>query len=268
MEVMKYRARDGMELTAYVTHPVGREKSHMPAIVLPHGGPELRDYYAYEPIVQFLASRGYRVVQPNFRGSAGYGKSFAQAGYKEWGKKMQDDIDDVAKMLIDKNLVYQDNLCIAGASYGGYAALMAAQRNNGLYQCAVSIAGVTDLLDFMEFVRREEGKDSKDYEYWLKSIGNPETEADRLVAMSPARNANQIEIPILLVHGEEDETVPAKQSVKIKKALEKFGKSVNYIELEGEGHSSWKLRNERMLLDELEVFFSKHLVGEYELYSR
>lgn len=263
MEIVHFKSRDGMDLTAYVTHPVGRDGVMAPTVVLPHGGPEARDYYDFDPMVQFLASRGYRVLQVNFRGSSGYGRHFAESGYGEWGGKMQNDLEDGARMLMARNLSSSDNMCIAGASYGGYAALLAAQRNNGLFKCAISISGISDLPDFLSFVRKEEGQDSDAYLYWTEAIGDPSKDSQRLRLVSPARNASSIGIPILLVHGDLDEIVPIKQSEKMKGALKRLGKTVRFVTIEEEGHSYWDNENEMELYQEMETFLGNHLTGQF-----
>ncbi|TNE56581.1 MAG: S9 family peptidase [Alphaproteobacteria bacterium] len=263
MEIVHFTARDGLAETAYVTHPVGRENVSAPTIILPHGGPEARDYYDFDSMVQFLASRGYRVVQPNFRGSGGFGRKFAEAGYKEWGGKMQDDLEDVTNLMISKGLATKGNICIAGASYGGYASLAAVQRNSGLFNCAISVSGISQLLEFMEYVEDRLGEDSDTYQYWLKVIGDPETERSRLFAWSPASNASGMEIPVLLIHGEDDTRVPIDQSELMEGALKRLKKPVRFVKIEEEGHSYWDNENEMKFFQEMETFFAKHLTGQF-----
>ncbi|TNE41918.1 MAG: S9 family peptidase [Alphaproteobacteria bacterium] len=263
MEVMHFKARDGLDLTAYVTHPFGREKYYSPVVVLPHGGPETRDHYDFNPMAQYLVSQGYRVLQVNFRGSSGFGAKFAEAGYREWGGKMQDDIEDAVQMLLDRQLASPHNICIVGASYGGYAALAAAQRDNGIFNCAVSIAGVSDLPDMLDYVRREDGASSLVYEYWLKSIGHPVTDKEHLIAISPARNAGRINMPVLLVHGGRDAIVPIKQSETMNEALERLNKDVTYIEISSASHRDWGFFEQIQLFEQLDRFLAKHLVGEF-----
>lgn len=263
MEVMHFKARDGLGLTAYVTHPIGREKYYSPVVVLPHGGPETRDHYDFNPMVQYLASQGYRVLQVNFRGSSGFGAKFAEAGYGEWGGKMQDDLEDAAQMLLDRQLASPNNMCIVGASYGGYAALAEAQRDNGLFNCAVSIAGVSDLLDMLDYVRREDGSNSSVYEYWLKSIGHPTADRPHLIDISPARNAGRINMPVLLVHGARDAIVPIEQSKTMEKALKSLGKDVKFVEISSAGHRDWDYFEQWQLFEALDRFLAKHMVGEF-----
>ncbi len=261
VETIRYQTRDGLALTAYITHPIGLEEAPAPLVVMPHGGPEARDFVSFNPHTQFLASRGYRVLQPNFRGSSGYGKAFAAAGYGEWGRKMQDDIDDATTYLIDRGLVDDDKICIAGASYGGYAALVGATRSPSLYRCAISVAGVSDLLEFLKIEREEEGVDSSSYEYWTNVIGHPGRDKRRLVATSPIYHAANISIPILLVHGDADKTVPVNQSRIMRKAMIDAGKRGRYIELEGEAHSYWKAESEAAYLEALDRFLYEEFYG-------
>jgi len=150
MQFVNYKSRDGLALTGYLTKPAKPKSSPAPLIVMPHGGPHVRDYFLFDKMAQFLATRGYQVFQPNFRGSAGFGETFKSSGYGEWGGKMQNDITDGVKHLIATGGVNPDKICIVGASYGGYAALMGAAQTPELYKCSVSISGVTDLLDMLK----------------------------------------------------------------------------------------------------------------------
>ncbi len=199
VETIQYMSRDNLTLTAYVTHPKDKETSPAPLIVMPHGGPESRDFVSFDPFAQFLASIGYRVIQPNFRGSSGYGKAFAEAGYGEWGGKMQNDVDDAAYELIKRGLVDGDKICISGFSYGGYAALVGAVRSPDLYRCAASGAGISDLIEFLKTERKDTESDS--YNYWTKTIGHMTRDKDRLIKTSPRFHAGKITMPVLLVHG-------------------------------------------------------------------
>lgn len=261
--VFKWKARDGQELHGYLTLPAhapapagGAVK--LPLVVHPHGGPESRDHLSYDRWVQYFAARGYAVFQPNFRGSAGFGRAFAESGYGEWGRKMQDDITDGVKALVEQGTVDGGRLCIVGASYGGYAALAGAALTPDLYQCAVSIAGVSDLDDFISWRKRNWGSDSEGYKYWLKAIGDPDVDAQKLRDTSPVHQASKIKIPVLLIHGTEDFVVPIAQSRAMKKALEKAGRKTELIEFEKEGHSYWS-HNDMYALSAIDEFLWKHL---------
>ncbi|TNE56523.1 MAG: S9 family peptidase [Alphaproteobacteria bacterium] len=258
-EIMPYTARDGLSLKAYVTHPLGNRHKSAPLIVLPHGGPETRDYYDYDPFVQFLASRGYRVVQPNFRGSGGFGRAFAERGYGEWGGKMQDDVTDAVQQLVARGIAQPGNMCIVGISYGGYAALFGGLQSPELYRCAVSIAGVSDLFVMLEEEKRFGQSEGEVHQYWMKSIGDPVRDRDRLLAKSPRLRAEEYQIPVLLMHGENDGVVYRSHSIYMERALKKAGKSVEYIEIEDEGHPGWRDDKELVRYQAVERFLNKHL---------
>lgn len=259
-EVIAWTARDGLALTGYLTRPPGAVAgAALPLIVYPHGGPEARDWLTFDPWVQHFAARGYAVFQPNFRGSDGYGRSFAALGHGQWGRAMQDDVTDALRHLVERGLADPRRVCIAGASYGGYAALAGAALTPDLYRCAVSVAGVSDLAEFIAWRKREWGADSEGYTYWLTSIGDPKRDAAQLAANSPARRAADIRIPVLLLHGEKDRIVPLSQSVAMQKALGKVGRKAELITLVDEGHSSWSAESERRALIGIDRFLWEHL---------
>jgi len=256
VETIRYTARDGELITGYVTHPKNKWSEYIaPLIIMPHGGPEQRDYRDFDPYAQFLANRGYRVFQPNFRGSAGYGNNFARQGYREWGGKMHDDLMDGIKYLQKKSLASPGHACIIGGSYGGYAALYAAMANPEEFKCAASIAGVTDLIDLINNAK----KDSKEaYNIRAERIGHPRHDGDNLVAKSPARNIDKFTTPLLFVHGRYDQIVPYKQSIKMMDALDEA--KVDYERLTlNDGHAFEKLGSHVQTLRKLESFLKKHL---------
>jgi dipeptidyl aminopeptidase/acylaminoacyl peptidase len=255
-----YAARDGMKINGYLTMPSGwNDKAPKPPlIVMPHGGPEVRDTYQYSPIVQFLASRGYAVLQPNFRGSAGYGKAFQDAGRLHWGDAAQDDITDGVKFVVDKGFADPARMCIFGASYGGYAAMMSIVREPGLYKCAVSASGPTDLGKMLAWERKEEGATSSAYNYWTSQIGDPGKDKAMIEASSPALQADKVKVPVLLVHGKRDRTVPIEQSEFMLDALKKAGKTVDMSTYETAAHGMIGRDMKKFLL-EIEAFFGKNL---------
>ncbi len=261
-QVVHYHARDNTDLWGYLTTP-RNASGPQPLIVLPHGGPESRDSFAFDFFVQYFASRGYAIFQPNFRGSEGSGRSFADAGHHQWGRRMQDDITDGVQHLIDTGAVDRNRICIVGASYGGYAALAGAALTPSLYKCAVSIAGVSDLLEMLNDERIAEGHGSVAYAYWINLIGDPGPQHDELVAVSPARHAASIQIPILLIHGNEDGAVPIRQSELMRDALQAAGKHVEYLRIEQEAHlwSNWTPADRQRLLQETERFIGAHIGG-------
>ncbi len=258
-EVLTLPTRDGETITAYLTHPAGGEDHDAPLIVMPHGGPESRDYLGYNPRVQFFATRGYQTLQVNFRGSSGYGRAFSEAGYGEWGGVMQNDVTDAVRYVHANGSATPDKTCIVGYSYGGYVALHGAVSTPNLYKCVVSVAGVSDLVLAMKLSRRYYGHDSEFHEYWVKSIGNPNTEKEKLRSRSPANFADKITSPVLLIHGELDGIVRVEQSRKMNRALKQAGADVEYIEVKYEGHRGWSMENHILQLTAVENFLEKHL---------
>jgi dienelactone hydrolase len=256
-----YRTRDGTDQWGYLTVANGVAATGAPLIVLPHGGPESRDFFGYDELVQFLASRGYLVFQPQFRGSAGFGRSFQEAGRRQWGQRMQDDVTDGVRALIDAGRVDARRICIVGASYGGYVALAGAAFTPDLYQCAVSIAGVSDLALSLRVDAAEEGRNSAVFDYWTKSIGDPSKDKEMLERYSPRRHAEQVRVPILLLHGEEDDIVPIMQSEFMDRALREADKEVRFVRVKDSGHSfySWEADQRRTLYTELDAFLTTHL---------
>lgn len=264
--VLTWKARDGKEISGYLTLPANAAgASKLPLVVNPHGGPEVRDYLSYDPWVQFLVARGYAVFQPNYRGSAGFGRQFAESGYGQWGAAMQDDITDGVKSLVDKGTVDPARVCIVGASYGGYAALAGAALTPDVYKCAVSIAGIADLDDMISWSRRTYGSDSEVLKYVYKVMGDPAKDAARIRATSPAQQVDKIKIPILLIHGTDDGIVPIAQSRLMKKVLDKAGKKTELIELEKEGHGGWEQYNEIKVLRAIDQFLWKNLGPGHEI---
>lgn len=252
---VSYTARDGVEIRAYLTLPRGREAKGLPLILLPHGGPYgVRDKLRYDDEVQLLANRGYAVLQPNFRGSAGYGESFSELGRGQIGRKMQDDLDDATDWAIAQGIADKDRVCVVGGSYGGYAALWAAIRNPERYRCAASWAGVTDfdaqLKYDKNFFTRNGGR------RWRERVeGEAEFDLD---SISPAANAARLTRPILLAHGKDDNNVPFSQFKKMRSALEKTSADVDYLVIEDEGHSFSKPENEQAWYDALVGFLAEH----------
>lgn len=258
--VETWQSRDGLTLSGYLTRPPGAESAKsLPLVLYPHGGPELRDSLTFDAWVQYLAARGYAVFQPNFRGSEGYGRKFAELGYGQWGRAMQDDLTDAVNHLVQQGSVDPKRICIVGASYGGYAALVGAALTPDLYRCSVSVAGISDLAEFIQWRKRKWGADSEGYTYWLQSIGDPERDAAKLAAASPARLATAIRTPVLLIHGDDDFIVPVSQSIAMKKALDKAGRNTALIRIRKEGHSNWSDENEKRALIAVDQFLWEHL---------
>jgi dipeptidyl aminopeptidase/acylaminoacyl peptidase len=234
---ISYKAADGLEIHGYLTVPAGSEAGALPLIVLAHGGPASRDRLEFDWWAQALASRGYAVLQANFRGSTGYGEDFLEAGYGEWGRKMQTDLSDGVRWLAEQGRIDPERVCIVGASYGGYAALAGARLDRDVYRCAVSVAGVSDLRRMVSYeAGRGERRDNETVRYWNRFMGGDGPGDRSLDARSPARLADQVEAPILLIHGKDDTVVPIEQSRTMAAALRRAGKPVEMIELNGEDH--------------------------------
>ncbi|HZZ66793.1 MAG TPA: S9 family peptidase [Phenylobacterium sp.] len=260
MTAMQVKARDGAQIDAYLTRPAGAEPGRpTPLVVYPHGGPEIRDRLSFDPLIQAMAARGWSVVQPNFRGSGGYGKAFADQGRRHWGDKMQEDVEDAVTQLVAAGLADPAHMAICGASYGGYAALMGAVRQPNFYKAVVSIAGDCDLVESLAFAKREEGGDSPSYAYWLASMGDPKADQALLAAASPAKRAAEIRAPVLLIHGTRDTIVDPQQSKIMAKALKDAGKPFQYVELKGEGHRNWTTATWKTVIETSADFIARSL---------
>jgi dipeptidyl aminopeptidase/acylaminoacyl peptidase len=264
--VSTYKARDGQKIRNYILLPADYEKGmKYPLIVMPHGGPQSRDRSSYDNFAQFVSTRGYIVSQPNFRGSTGYGRDFEQAGYKQWGQLMQDDVTDAVKFMIDRGFADPEKICIVGYSYGGYAALMGAVKTPDLYQCAVSINGVTHLEKQVEFdINKFRFEDKKfTQKYILDRIGDPDTDEVMLDKYSPALHADKITIPVLIIAGEDDNIVPIEQAEIMLKALKKYKKDVEFIEVEDADHDVFDTtENTTLVYKKVAEFLATHIREE------
>ncbi|MEZ5960858.1 MAG: alpha/beta fold hydrolase [Hyphomonadaceae bacterium] len=259
-DVVNYTARDGTALWGYLTRPQGEVRG---LVVLPHGGPESRDSYGFSFIDQFLAARGYAVFQPNFRGSEGSGRSFAAAGHRQWGRRMQDDVTDGVRHLIQTGAADAQRICIVGGSYGGYVALAGGAFTPDLYRCVISIAGDADLVQMLDEERQQQGRGSMGYAYWVQVTGDANRDRDELLAVSPTRHAANFQAPVLLIHGRRDGIVRVEQSEAMRDALRRAGKQVEYIDFADEGHywGNWEEANRQRLLEEIDRFLSAHIGG-------
>ncbi len=238
VRMVDYKAADGLALRGVLTLPPGRNPKNLPLVVMPHGGPWARDYPGFDYWAQAYAARGYAVFQPNFRGSDGYGAALRDAGRGEWGAKMQTDISDGAAELARQGIVDLKRACIVGWSYGGYAALAGVTLQHGLYRCAVSMAGVSDLPRFYTYLGNEDGPDSVGTRFWKRFLGD----RSRWRGISPANLAARADAPILLIHGKDDTVVPIDQSDAMEHALKDAGKPVERLTLSGADH--WLLRED------------------------
>lgn len=260
--VIEYKARDGLKIPGLLTWPAGvpvAERKNLPLVVMPHGGPEAYDSVGFDWLAQFLANEGYAVFQPNFRGSAGFGQIFAEAGYGQWGRKMQDDITDGAKALATMGWADPQRVCIVGWSYGGYAALAGGALTPEMYKCAVSIAGVSNLRDMLTDARTRFGARSRSFVYWQEVIGDPDKDRDAIDAVSPSRLADKFTAPVLLIHGEADTVVPIRQSDMMNDALRRAKKNVRYVRIQGDDHSLVENESRRRVLTELATFLKEHI---------
>ncbi|WP_156878070.1 alpha/beta hydrolase family protein [Sphingopyxis sp. QXT-31] len=255
-KAVSYRARDGMEIPAFLTLPKGRDPKGLPLIIFPHGGPYgVRDKLEYDAQVQLMANRGYAVLQPNYRGSGGYGTSFDDAGRGQIGVKMQDDLDDGMDWLAEQGVIDKSRVCVVGASYGGYAALWAVMRNPERYRCAASFAGVTDWAAILKYDRRFFSK--KGRAKWEARVTGDAT-LD-LSSVSPIQQVARLTRPVLIAHGDDDSIVPVSQSKKLVAALKKSGNlDFEYREYPGEGHGFSDPANQKDWFDRLDAFLAKH----------
>jgi len=237
VQPIKYKAADGLEISGYLTLPRGKDPKNLPLVVLPHGGPEGRDTLAFDWWAQALASRGYAVLQPNFRGSEGFGWSFVKAGFGQWGKAMQTDLSDGVRHLAKQGTIDPKRVCIVGASYGGYAALAGATLDKGVYRCAASVAGPSDLKRMLtDSNRLYSSSNNSTLRYWLRFMGADGLKDPDLGAVSPAKLADKVDIPLLLIHGKDDTVVPYVQSTLMADAMKKAGKPVELVTLPSEDH--------------------------------
>jgi dipeptidyl aminopeptidase/acylaminoacyl peptidase len=259
---IEYKARDGLTIPGLLTWPANVQveaRKNLPLVVMPHGGPEAYDAVGFDWLAQYMANEGYAVLQPNFRGSAGFGQAFAYAGYGEWGRKMQDDITDGADALIEMGWADPARICIVGWSYGGYAALAGGALTPDKYKCVASIAGVSHLREMLATERREHGDRSRTVTYWESLIGDPDKDRDAIDAVSPALHADRFTAPVLLIHGASDTVVPIRQSEVMNDALKNAQKSVQYIRINGDDHSLVDNDSRRIVLTSLGEFLDKHI---------
>ncbi|MBL8769933.1 MAG: S9 family peptidase [Phenylobacterium sp.] len=253
---VRFKAADGLSLTGYLTTPRGKPARNLPLIVFPHGGPASRDTPDFDWWAQGMASRGYAVLQVNFRGSEGLGRALLEAGYGQWGRKMQTDLSDGVRHLAAQGAIDPKRVCIVGASYGGYAALAGPTLDRGVYRCAVSFGGVSDLRRLISYSQSRSGADAG--RYWRRFMGVDSEGVESLAAYSPALNAEKADAPILLIHGRDDTVVPVEQSQIMAAALQKAGKPVELVVQKGADH--WLSRGETRLqmLTATMAFVEKH----------
>jgi len=259
---IEYKARDGLTIPAVVTLPPGAaldDGIKRPLIVMPHGGPASYDRVDFDWMAQFLVSRGYVVLQPNFRGSSGFGEAFEDAGRGEWGGKMQDDVTDGVAALADIGLIDPEQVCIVGASYGGYSALAGAAFTPEVYRCSVAIAPVSDLSAMLSEERSKYGSDHWVIKYWEGAMADGDARRERLKKASPVNAAENVRAPVLLIHGANDTVVPISQSERMERALKRADKQVEFIRLKGEDHWMSVPETRLQMLTALDRFLKTHM---------
>jgi dipeptidyl aminopeptidase/acylaminoacyl peptidase len=253
LEPFRLKSSDGLTINGFITLPK-EKKTNLPTVILPHGGPHARDYWEYVPQVQMLANEGYAVVQVNFRGSTGYGKKFMEAGYENWGTKIQDDILLATKYAIQQGIADKNKICIFGTSFGGYSALQSAIKSPELFKCAIGYAGVYDLT-----MLYEEG-DIKSLKwgdaYLDKTLG---TDKAKQIEQSPVYNVNKLKAPVLLIHGEDDKRAPLEHAEKLRDALDAKGHPYEWLIKNKEGHGFYDEKNILEANTKILSFLKKHI---------
>lgn len=257
-KAITYQSRDGLTIHGYLTLPKGMDPENLPVVINPHGGPWARDNWGYNGEIQFLANRGYAVLQMNFRGSTGYGKEFWLKGAKQWGKTMQDDITDGVQWLIKEGIADPKRVAIYGASYGGYATLAGVTFTPDLYACAVDYVGVSNMFTFMKTIPP----------YWepykamfQELVGDPVKDSLLLAEVSPALHAERIKVPLFIAQGANDPRVNKAESDQMVEALKKRGVEVEYMVKDDEGHGFANEKNQIDFYKAMEGFFAKHLAA-------
>ena len=261
MEPFVFDARDGLEVHGYLTFPPGTDRHYLPAVLMVHGGPWARDVWGLNAQAQWLANRGYLCVQVNYRGSTGYGKDFVNAGDRQWGAAMHDDLVDAVEWVVDQGFADRDRIAIYGGSYGGYAALVGAAFTPDVFRCAIDVVGPSNLKTLIETIPP----------YWAPMVaqfhtrvGNPETEADFLWERSPLSRVGDIRIPVLVAQGANDPRVKQSEAEQIVAALSERGIDHEYMLFPDEGHGFAKPENRLKFFAAAERFLARHLGGRYE----
>lgn len=253
MQPVEFKARDGLTIHGYLSMPPGKEEAkHLPLVMFIHGGPYgIRDYWTYDPYVQVLATRGYAVLQVNYRGSGGYGGAFMHAGYHEWGGKMQDDVTDATQWAIQQGITTPGHVCIFGGSYGGYAALEGAMKEPDLYRCAIGYVGVYDLTALLTHSDNTMAKN-----FWNARVGTDEQE---LAAHSPVNQVDHLKASVMLIVGGQDETVPPLHANRLRSALDKRGIGYEWLYKSNEGHGFYDEKNTTELYQRVTQFLDRNI---------
>jgi dipeptidyl aminopeptidase/acylaminoacyl peptidase len=257
MRSITYKARDGSEVPAFLVTPPKSTGKHLPLVMLPHSRMDENDEFIFDSAAQFLASRGYAVLMPQYRGSSGFGEAWRLAGHKQWGKLAQDDISDGVRAMVDQGIADPRRVAIVGMEFGGYAALAGAAFTPDLYRCVVSINGLTDLPEFLAYQSRHWGEESDSVGYWrdvIGSIGDKD-----LIEKSPARYARLVKAPVLIFQSNQDTRVPLGQAEMMVRALKQYKKPVTFVGLDGEDHWLLKAASRERVYTELEKFLAANM---------
>ena len=260
MQAVRYPARDGLEIPAMLTLPPTGPQKKLPLVMVIHGGPWVPgDDWGFDPEVQFLATRGYAVMQPNFRGTLGYGWKHFASSFGQWGLAMQDDITDGVKWAVDQGIADPNRVCIYGGSYGGYATMMGLAKTPELYKCGINYVGVTDVNLFLTATWADYAQ-SDFIKYAVKEmVGDASKDADRLKASSPVELAGRIKAPVLMAYGGSDQRVPIEHGTRMRAALERAGQKPIWMVAEGEGHGFREMKNQKMFYEAMEKFLAEHI---------
>jgi dipeptidyl aminopeptidase/acylaminoacyl peptidase len=254
-----YKTRDGLTIQGYLTLPTGRLAQNLPVVVKPHGGPWARDGWVFDPEAQFFASRGYAVLQMNFRGSTGYGRKFWEASFKQWGRKMQDDVTDGVRWLIRRGIADPKRIAIYGGSYGGYATLAGVAFTPELYACGIDYVGVANIFSFLETIPPYW---RPQLEVWHEMVGDPVKDKELLRQISPVFHVDRIQAPLLIVQGANDPRVNRNESDQMVAALRERGVPVQYIVKDNEGHGFLNEENRFEFYSAMEQFLGRYLASD------
>ena len=260
MQPVRYPARDGLEIPAYLTLPPTGSGKNLPLVVVVHGGPWVDgDTWGFDPEAQFLATRGYAVLQPNFRGTTRYGWKHFASSFGQWGLSMQDDVTDGVKWAVEHGIADPKRVCIYGASYGGYATMMGLAKDPDLYKCGINYVGVTDVSLFLTATWADYAQ-SDFIKYAVKEmVGDAAKDAERLKATSPVEQAARIKAPVLMAYGAVDFRVPIEHGTRMRAAMERNGAKPIWMVAEGEGHGFREMKNQKMFYEAMEKFLAEHI---------
>jgi len=256
MRHIKFSARDGLEINGYLTLPAGAEAQNLPLILNPHGGPWARDFYGYNSEIQFLANRGYAVLQVNFRGSTGYGTEFLDAGNRQWGLAMQNDLTDGVAWAVNEGIADPERICIYGGSYGGYATMAGLTYTPELYKCGINYVGVTSISLLFKTMPDawEAGRPQMEWR-----IGDPKQDKDFLEDRSPLNHIERIQAPLMMAYGKRDARVDLSHALRAEKELKRHEKTYQLMIKIDEGHGFRKYENRMDYYQMMEEFLEKNL---------